>query len=170
MKECLLYTQPEINAMLNQIAYKLNENYKDKTPIVVTVMNGGLIFAGNLIPKLSFDCELDYIHVSRYGDMQVGQEVRWLVEASLNCKGRDVIILDDILDEGITLEHIIRYFIIRGAKSINTAVLLWKVDKSRLLPSYFGAKIKDHFVYGYGMDLAGLKRNLPEIRYKCETN
>lgn len=163
----LLFNCHEVEGMVQRVASGLNDSIPSKNvPIVVTVMTGGLIFAGNLIPKLNFKLEIDYLHATRYGTHEQGKEVRWLSEPLLNPKGRDVIILDDILDEGITLEHILLYYKAREAKSITIAVLLWKNFKSKLIPNYFGEMINDHFVYGYGMDLDGTDRNYPDIRYK----
>lgn len=165
-----LFDKNQIEGILNRIASRINgSKISEVIPIITTVMKGSMIFSGNLIPKLNFKCELDYLHATRYGAEKVGKEVRWLSEPLLNPKDRDVIILDDILDEGITLDHISKYYEARGARSITIVVLLWKPTKSNYQPTYFGEAIEDFFVYGYGMNTNdGFNRNLAEIRYKID--
>lgn len=135
-------------------------------PLVLAVMGGATVFAGQLLPLLRFPLEFDYIHVTRYGDKTRGGELRWKVEPSQRVEGRTVLVLDDILDEGETMAEIRRRVLDMGANKVLCAVFCEKlIGKTKPIRADFvGVTVPDRYVFGYGMDVSGLWRNLPEVR------
>jgi hypoxanthine phosphoribosyltransferase len=130
-------------------------------------MVGGLIPAGNLLPRLDFPLEVDYIHATRYGNEMQGGELNWIVRPDISLEDRTVLIVDDILDGGITLAAIVDYCKKQKAKEVYTAVLLDKhqgrVPGGTQHADFTGIMMEDGFVFGYGMDYQGYLRNAPGI-------
>ena len=137
----------------------------DRFPIVLSVMGGAAVFTGQLLPRLAFPLEFDYIHVSRYGDKTQGGQLRWKVEPSAHVKDRTVLVLDDILDEGETMAEIKRRVLELGAARVYCAVFCEKlIPKAKPIKADFvGITVPDRYVFGYGMDVSGLWRNLPAV-------
>jgi len=129
------------------------------------VMNGGLIFSGQIIPRMNFLMSVDYVHATRYDNNTVGKELVWLREPSVDPAGRPVLILDDILDEGYTLSAIVKKYHTMGASSVLTAVLVTKknTQKTEFKVDFEGLSVPDRYVFGYGMDYKGYFRNIPGI-------
>jgi hypoxanthine phosphoribosyltransferase len=164
----LIYGPQEIDASLDLMAIKITADYADKNPLCIVVLNGGLVFAGQLLPKLHFPLELDYLHATRYrGALKGSDAMHWLAKPNSSLKNRDVLILDDILDAGVTLAEIVKYCIAHEAKSVKCAVLIDKdVAKSPdgvSTPDYFGLRAPDRYLFGYGMDFKESWRNAPGI-------
>jgi len=167
----LVYNYQQINEALDGLAKKLNVQLKDENPVVLCVMQGGLLFSGHLIPRLRCMLEIDYIHVSRYHNGTSGGELSWKAHPVTPLKDRMVLILDDILDEGKTLQAIIDYCGQQGARKIESAVLLRKnhnrcVDYNRtegVLTENIALTVEDKYVFGFGMDYNGLYRQLDSI-------
>lgn len=161
----LLFNEQQIQKAIQLLATSINAECKDDFPIVLTVMNGGLVFAGQLIPSLNFPLELDYIHATRYQGATEGKQIKWLSKPSLDISHRNILILDDILDKGLTLAAIVDYCLSNGARQVKVAVMLEKElsEKKPLHADYIGFKVPDHYIFGYGMDIHGLWRNLPAI-------
>jgi hypoxanthine phosphoribosyltransferase len=162
----LVSSAQEVEAAITGVAKKIEAKFADQYPLVLVVMGGAVVFAGQLLPRLRIPLDLDYIHASRYGDATRGGEIRWRVEPAESVKGRAVLVLDDILDGGQTMAAIRDRLIALGAKSFACAVLVEKVlgrDKP-IKPDFVGLTIPDRFVFGCGMDAKGFWRNLPEIR------
>ena len=167
----LVFSNQEINAALDQLADKLNPQIKNDNPVVLCVMQGGLLFSGHLIPKLNCMLEIDYIHVTRYNNETSGGELLWKAYPATKLKDRAVLILDDILDEGKTLQAIIQYCEEQGAAKVDAAVLLRKkhdrcVDHHRTdeaLTDNIALTVEDEYVFGFGMDYNGLYRQLDSI-------
>jgi len=166
-----VYSKLQINNALDVLASKLNPKLKNDNPVVLCVMQGGLLFSGHLIPKLTCMLEIDYIHVSRYHNKTSGGELNWKAYPVTPLKDRAVLILDDILDEGKTLQAIIQYCEIQGAKKVESAVLLRKshnrcVDYDSAdgeLTENIALTVEDKYVFGFGMDYNGLYRQLDSI-------
>lgn len=160
----LICSEPEVNQAVNILADSLNKAYLNDSPIVLCVMSGGLYFTGQLLPKLKFSLELDYVHATRY-DVIAGKSVKWLAKPKSTIKDRNILILDDILDEGITLKAIVDECSQLGAKHINIAVLVEKMlDKDKPIKAdYVGLTVPNRYVFGCGMDINGWWRNLPAI-------
>ena len=164
----VLVSSDEINTAVSKIASQLNNDYQDKNPIVLCVVKGAIIFTGQLLPKLDFKMELDYVHATRYHGQQ-GMDIQWKYKPDTNFKGRNILLIDDILDIGITLNEITAFCLDNGAKSVKSVVLLEKniqrPESSIQSADYSGIKIENHFVFGYGLDLDGYWRNTKEIFY-----
>ncbi len=164
----VIVSQSQINNALDKLAKQLAADYHDKTPIFIVVLNGGLIFAGQLLPKLDLLCEIDYCHATRYQGAQRGAELVWKAKPQTNLAGRDVILVDDILDEGITLKLIQDYCLAQQARSVKTLVLVEKQHNrkaySNQTPDYCELSVPDQYVFGFGMDYSHYWRNTADIR------
>ncbi len=166
----LVFSNSEIVSALDSLADKLNQQLSNETPIVLCVMQGGLVFSGQLIPKLSCMLEIDYIHATRYNNETEGGLLQWKSHPVANLSNRTVLILDDILDEGITLQSIIEYCEAQGANKVISAVLLQKnhdrcVDTN--ITENIALTVEDDYVFGFGMDYNGQYRQLDAI-YKLK--
>jgi hypoxanthine phosphoribosyltransferase len=161
----------EVQAALDRMAGEITARLAGRNPLVVTVMNGGLVFAGQLLPKLPFALEVSYVHVRRYGRETKGGELVWIAGPHELVTGRTVLLLDDILDEGQTLLAIRSRFFELGASEVLLAAFAVKLrkDPSRVAADFFGIRVPDRFVFGFGMDIGGNWRNLPAIRALAET-
>ncbi len=162
-----LYQSDQIERALKNMATAIQLDLQDENPIVLCVLIGGVVLTGKLLTLLDFPLQMDYIHASRYGDELVGSQLKWVVKPRLSLKGRTVLIVDDILDHGITLAGIIDYCKEQGALAVKTAVL---VDKEVIRPAaglqkadYTGIVVENRYIYGYGMDYQGYLRNAPGI-------
>lgn len=160
-----LYNKIEVQAAAKQMADNITHDLKDKNPLVLCVMTGGLIPAGMLLEHLDFLLEIDYIHASRYQEKTSGGVLDWRVEPSKSLKDRHVLIIDDILDEGITLKEIVHYCRSKGAASVSSAVLTIKYHgrPHAIDADYVGLELPNRYVFGCGMDYKGYFRNLSEI-------
>jgi hypoxanthine phosphoribosyltransferase len=162
-----LYSEAEVEAAIDQVAAKINGELAEHNPVVFCVMNGGLIFSGKLLPKLSFPLELSYLHATRYRNETSGGDLFWKAKPEISFIDRDVLIIDDILDEGHTLGAIIDFCRHAGASAVHTAVLINKVHDRKARPDlkadYVGLPCIDRFIFGYGMDYKGYWRNAPGI-------
>jgi hypoxanthine phosphoribosyltransferase len=161
----------EVQAALDRMAGEITARLADRNPLVVTVMNGGLVFAGQLLPKLPFALEISYVHVRRYGRETKGGELVWIAGPHESVTGRTVLLLDDILDEGQTLLAIRSRFFELGATEVLLAAFAVKIRKDlpKVMADFSGIRVPDRFVFGFGMDVGGAWRNLPSIRALAET-
>ncbi|WP_306304560.1 phosphoribosyltransferase family protein [Methylogaea oryzae] len=121
-----LFDQGEVEEAVTELAAQVTALLGESNPLILAVMNGGVVFAGRLLPQLPFPLEVNSITATRYGGAISGGTIRWLLEPSAELRGRSVLIVDDVLDEGITLAEIIRYCHEQGAASVHTAVLVEK--------------------------------------------
>lgn len=162
--ECL-YTHEQVQVALDNIAEAITIKHQGNNPLIVCVMNGGLIVTGCLLLRLDFPLQQDYLHATRYRGETQGGDLNWIVEASHSLKGRDVIIVDDILDEGYTLAAIVEHCRKAGAKSVESVVLVEKMHdrKQGIKADYVGLQAEDRYLFGYGMDYRGFLRNAPGI-------
>lgn len=155
----------EVAHAIRDVAGKITGELADAYPLVLTVMGGAVVFAGQLLPMLRFPLDFDYIHVTRYGSAVVGSQLDWRVAPPSEVRGRTVLVLDDILDGGNTMAAIRERILGLGAAAFYCAVLTEKelgVSKP-ITPDFVGLKVPDRFVFGCGMDARGFWRNLPEI-------
>jgi len=161
----LLYTHEQVQAALLKVAQQINERMADKFPLVLSVMGGAVVFTGQLLPLLDFPLDFDYVHVSRYGDARQGGAMHWKVEPRENVRGRVVLLLDDVLDEGHTLAALRERVMKLGAKKCYSAVFADKQNgrKKPAHADFVGLELPNRFVFGYGMDVEGAWRNLPAI-------
>ena len=163
----LIFDNATISYALDVLADKLEAQLKDLHPLMLCVMNGGIIFTGQLVTRLEFDLDLDYIHATRYRNQTKGGDVlNWLAEPHTSLQDRTVVILDDILDEGITLNEIIKYCNAKGAKQVISVVLLRKIHERCIKGvdcDYTALEVDDRYVFGFGMDYKGGLRHLDGI-------
>ena len=164
----LLHTEIEVEAALDVMAEDINSRLATTNPLILCVMNGGIVTTGKLMPRLNFPLTLDAINVSRYGEQTSGNKLSWLQKPISSLKNRTILIIDDILDEGLTLEAIYQYCQEQGASQIYSAVLVEKqLNKSKPIQADFiGLSVANHYLYGYGMDYKGYLRNAAGI-YAC---
>ena len=150
---------------LERLAGEIRVAAGTEFPLVLAVMGGAVVFAGQLLPLLDFPLEFDYLHVSRYGSKTTGGALAWKMTPTENVKGRTVIVLDDILDEGETMHAIRARVLDLGAARFLSAVFCEKqLNKPKPIRADFtGVMVPNRYVFGYGMDVSGLWRNLPAI-------
>ena len=162
--ECIA-SEETVQAVLVRLADEIEQTLGDTFPLVLPVMGGAVVFAGQLLPKLRFPLEFDYLHVTRYRGNTTGGEMEWRVLPGQNVVGRNVLVLDDILDEGETLAAIRDKLLSMGAARVWSAVLTDKdngLDKP-VRADFVGLSVPNRYVFGCGMDAYGLWRNLPAI-------
>lgn len=162
----LIYDASQIARAVENMGLQLASKVKDKNAILICVMNGGIILTSDLMRAIGIDVRLDYLQVARYRDKTVGGSLHWLKEPQLSLEGQTVVIVDDIYDEGYTMEELVSYCDKHGAKEVITTVLLYKQKSSQQVgnkPDIHGLQVTDRYVYGYGMDYKGYLRNIPAI-------
>jgi hypoxanthine phosphoribosyltransferase len=162
-----LYQQiRRVAAEINQIGYG---RFSDKNiPLFLTVLTGGIYFTGKIMDQFNFPCEFGYIGFSRYGPKRVGEEdvVAVNPDTEFNIEDRVVILLDDIWDEGATISHLKQHLLDKGAKQVLSVCMLKKVTRRPIKhagPDFYAMQCPDAFIYGSGLDVAGMSRNLPGI-------
>ena len=160
-----LYSGRKVDVVITEIAKGIKTRHSKDNPIVVCILNGGVVLFGQLLPQLEFPLEIDYVHATRYSDNVGGNELKWISGPHCDAKDRTVILVDDILDEGTTLAGIVEYYNEIGARKVVTVVLVEKVRerKTDIKPDFVGLKVPDRYVFGYGMDYKGYWRNAPGI-------
>jgi hypoxanthine phosphoribosyltransferase len=161
----LLYSKHEVENSLRQMASSICQLLADKNPVVVCVLNGGVVPFGILLPDLNFPLQVDYLHATRYRGSTKGSHVEWISSPRLNAEGRTILLVDDILDEGTTLAAIEDYYNENNAREIYKAVLIEK-ERERtqdIAADFVGLKVPDRYVFGYGMDYKSYLRNAPGI-------
>lgn len=162
-----LHAPSQVQLAIGQLAQQLRHDYTDKFPLFLTIMNGGLVFAGQLVTHLDFPLEMDYLHASRYLGQTSGGDVEWMVTPGASLAGRHVVILDDILDVGTTLLAIIAACQAQGALSVKTCVLVDKRHERKaqagMKADYTALEAGDYYLFGMGMDYKGYWRNAPGI-------
>ncbi len=161
-----LYTEAEVNAALDRMAAAITERLADRNPLVLSVLNGGIPPTAGLMLRLRFPLEIDSIKAGRYqGETSGGGALRWQHKPDTPLAGRAVLIVDDVLDEGITLAEIRRWCLEKGAQSVHIAVLVDK-ELGREKPcraDFTGLIAENRYLFGYGMDYKGYLRNWPGI-------
>lgn len=162
----LVASADDVQAAIERLAGELQARFAHSYPLVLAVMGGAVVFAGQLLPRLRFPLDFDYIHVTRYGAETRGREVVWRVGPGDRVRGRHILVLDDILDAGQTMGAIRDQLLANGSASFACAVLVEKAlrQPKPLQPDFVGLQVPDRFVFGCGMDAKGYWRNLPEIR------
>jgi hypoxanthine phosphoribosyltransferase len=160
-----IYSANAVSEAIDSLASQITEVLSKTNPIVMSVMGGAVVFTGQLLPQLNFPLEFDYVQANRYHGTS-GQDLVWRVEPSDKVKGRVLLLLDDILDEGITLAEIKAKCLAMGAEQVLVAVLSEKIlDQDKPIKADFvGLKLPNRYVFGCGMDAYGWWRNLPSIR------
>jgi hypoxanthine phosphoribosyltransferase len=165
----LLHNEAEVESAIDKMAEKINYLLSDRDPVFLCVMNGGVVIAGKLLTRLTISCTFDAINASRYNNGTSGGDIQWIQKPETNLKDRTVLIVDDILDQGLTLEAIVNYCMDQGATSVYTAVLInKKLDhKKPIIADFVGLEVENRYLFGYGMDYKGYLRNAAGI-YACK--
>lgn len=147
------------------LATRLNADYQDKNPVLIVILNGAFIFAADLVRQLTFNHEIQFVKFSSYQGMETTGEVKELIGLSIDIKDRDVIIVEDIVDTGITMGEVLPTLQAKGAKTVEIAVLLMKPGKLRvpLNVKYCAMEIPNEFIVGYGLDYDQQGRNLKHV-------
>lgn len=156
-----------ITARIKELGAKISSDYEGKMPLVIGVLNGSFLFLAELARQLTFTCEIEFIRLSSYaGNTETSGAVREVLGLKDNLEGRDIIIVEDIVDTGITLTHLLEKLYAKKASSVKVCSLLVKraaMQRQFNELVYFGFEIEPVFVVGYGLDYQGLGRNLPAI-------
>ena len=164
--DCLV-PEEQVYQVIDTMAGEITTALKDSNPLLFCVMNGGLILTGQLLPRLKFPVQAEYLHATRYRQETTGGILEWKLRPEADMNGRTVLIVDDILDEGTTLNAIADYCAAHGASQVLTAVLVDKQHDRKCRPGlkadYTGLDVEDRFLFGYGMDYKGYWRNAPGI-------
>jgi hypoxanthine phosphoribosyltransferase len=165
----LLYSETEVEAAIDSMAETINLLMAQRNPLLLCVMNGGIVLSGKLMTRLNFPLTLDAINASRYRNQTQGGEIDWIQKPRTALKDRTILLVDDILDEGLTLQALYDYCHEQGASSIYSAVL---VNKNLGYPKpiqadFVGLETKNRYIFGYGMDYKGYHRNAAGI-YACK--
>ncbi|WP_126454806.1 hypoxanthine-guanine phosphoribosyltransferase [Sulfuriflexus mobilis] len=157
----VLHSEAEVEAALDRMAAEITASLAGKNPLLLCTMIGGIVTAGKLLTRLHFPLGIDYIHASRYRGETRGAELHWIARPSESVAGREVLIIDDIFDEGLTLKALIEDCRQAGATAVHTAVLVEKQCDKRcpLEVDFLGLHVEDRYVFGYGMDYKGYLRN-----------
>lgn len=161
----LIYSEEAVAAAVRRVAGEITQRLGESDPVLLCVMTGGVPFAGQLMTQLQFPLDFDYLHVTRYGQELSGGALSWRAAPRIPIAGRTVLIVDDILDEGLTLAAIVARMKELGAAACYTAVATDKLNgkKKPLQADFVALTVPDRFVFGYGMDVSGKWRNLPAI-------
>ncbi len=155
----------EIDNCVDEVAAAINQDYKDKQPIFIGILNGSFMFASDLLKKITVPCQLNFAKFASYQGTQSSGEINELIGFNNDIEGRDVIVVEDIVDTGQTMEKILDILGSKGAKSVRIATLLYKPDvfDKKFEIHYIGKAIPNKFVIGYGLDYNQLGRNFSEI-------
>jgi hypoxanthine phosphoribosyltransferase len=160
-----LYSLEELEVALDRMGEEITRTLEGKDPVVLSIMNGGLIPTGRLLPRLNFPLRLDYLHATRYREDTSGSDLQWKKTQSESLQGKEVLIIDDILDEGVTLAAIAEHCRKAGASRVLSAVVIEKEHgrSNGFQADFVGLTVGDRYVFGYGMDYKGYLRNAPGI-------
>jgi len=160
-----IYSSREVEQALDRMAVEITGRLSGEDPIVLCVLNGALIPAGHLLTRLAFPLRQDYVHATRYRGDTTGAELDWIGQPSTSLHDETVLVVDDILDEGITLSEIVKACRDAGAKAVYSAVLVEKLHNrcNGFKADFVGLQVEDRYVFGFGMDYKGYLRNLPGI-------
>lgn len=165
----MLYGEGEVEAALDRMGEQINARLAGTNPVFLCVLNGGIVAAGRLLTRLTLPLTIDSVNASRYQNKIMGSTLEWTLKPSTPLTGRTVLIVDDILDEGITLKAIADHCRDQGAEAVYTAVLVDKrLDRDKPIQADFvGVETENRYLFGYGMDYKGYLRNAAGI-YACK--
>ena len=163
----VLVSEEELSNIVGRIARQIDEDYKDKSLLMLCILKGSIVFMGDLMKSLTIPCEIDCMKVSSYGAAATSsRKINILLDLHRNdLSEKDILIIEDIIDSGRTLSYLVEYLKINGAKSVKTVALLDKPSRREVdyTPDYCGLEIPDEFVVGYGLDYAEKYRTLPYV-------
>ena len=164
--EKVLLNEEVIKEKIKELSLRISNDYKGKDLLIVGVLKGSVIFASELIKNITIPCEIDFMAVSSYGtSSETTGVVRILKDLDHEISGKDIDIIEDIVDSGVTLNYLLRYLLSRNANSVEIVSLLTKPSRRKVDVEckYIGFEVPDEFLVGYGLDYAEKYRNLPFI-------
>lgn len=159
----------KVHEKVKELASQLNKDYKDKSPVLLPILNGSFVFAADLVRELKVDNRVSFVkHASYEGTQSTGQ-LKTLIGLNESVFGQDLIIVEDIMDTGLTLSKVVEELNSLGTKSVEIVTLIRKAPARQqvIQPKYIGFDIENEFVLGYGLDYEGLGRNLKDIYQAC---
>lgn len=162
----ILFTAEQIQEIVERIGKQISEDYADKDLIMISVLKGSLMFMADLMRSVTIPCSIDFLSVTSYGSgTTTTGEVRILKDLDITLEGKDVLVVEDILDSGMTLSFLLKSLQARNPRSIRLCTLLDKPERRRvdIKADYVGVQVPDKFIVGYGLDYAEKYRNLPYI-------
>ena len=162
----VLITSEEIRDRVRELGARITEDYEGENLLLIGILNGSVVVLSDLMRHVELQCEIDFMDVSSYGAGTTSSgEVRILKDLDQDVKGRHLLIVEDIVDTGLTLSHLLRALETRGVDSLETLTLLSKPSRREVDVNikYLGFEVPDEFVVGYGIDYAGSYRNLPDV-------
>lgn len=162
----ILFTKEQIAAIVKKVGERISADYKDKNLMMISVLKGSVVFMADLMRAITVPCSIDFLSVSSYGNgTTTTGEVRILKDLDASLEGKDVLVVEDILDSGITLSFLLKNLSARHPGSIKLCTLLDKPERRRvnIKADYVGTQVPDKFIVGYGLDYAEKYRNLPYI-------
>jgi hypoxanthine phosphoribosyltransferase len=160
-----LFDKEAVLVAVTQLAQQITKELSETHLLVIGIMNGAMLPMGLIVPELDFPLQIDYLHATRYRNKLRGEKLQWLVLPKISLQNRTVLLVDDIHDEGITLDEIKQYCLKEGAKKVYSAVLVNKKHnrKNNTSADFIGLEVPDRYVFGLGMDYKGMLRNAPGI-------
>ena len=165
--EKVLFTQEDIDGIVSRLGEQITRDYAGKDLVLIAVLRGAVVFMGDLMRKIELPTNIDFMAVSSYGDgVKSSGIVRIIKDLDIDIRGRDVLIVEDILDSGLTLKYLMKNLESRKPASLEVAAFLWKDVEGKqaaIDPKYVGTHCPDEFVVGYGLDYAERYRNLPYV-------
>jgi len=162
----MLFSAEEIEACLRAMGAEITAHYRDEPPVVICVLKGAVYVVSDLTRYIDADIELDFMVVSSYGsDTKTSGVVRIIKDLDMSIEGRHVLVIEDVIDSGLTLKYLLRNFAARGARSVEVAALFWKrgAQKIDIHARWIGFEIEDEYIVGYGLDYNQKYRNLPYV-------
>lgn len=164
--EKVLLSEEEIKSVVKRLGEQISEDYKDKNLLMISVLKGSIVFMADLMREINIHCRIDFMAVSSYsGGLRSSGVAKIIKDLDMSVEGYDVLVVEDILDSGITLSYILELLASRNPSSIKICTLLDKPErrKTGISADYVGSKIPDEFVIGYGLDYDERYRNLPFV-------
>ena len=164
--ESVLISQEKLENIVKSLAKQIEKDYNDKEFIMVGLLKGSMVFMADLMKQIDLDFSIDFMIASSYGSgTESSGKVKIVSDLTLSCEKKDILIVEDIIDSGNTLNFVINYLMTKGANSVRVCMLCDKPSRRKvpLTPDYCGAEIPDEFIVGYGLDYAERYRNLPYI-------
>ncbi len=160
-----IFTRQQIECAVSDIAHQINQHFSNEPILAICVLNGGLIFSGQLLPQLTMPLQQDYIHASRYNNQTEGDQLHWKAFPQSDLENQNILLIDDLIDQGHTLEAINQHCLAQGANSVSTAVLLEKENcrETTFQADFIGLTAPALYLFGCGMDYKGYLRNCSDI-------
>lgn len=161
----LSITSTEIQKAIYRMADEMDRDLKDKNPLMICILNGSFMFAADVMKKFTTPCQVSFVKLASYQGTQTTGQVKELIGLTEDIVGRTVVLLEDIVDTGVTIDNLVKQLNGMGPREVKVATLLFKPDacKRNLTLDYVGLSIPNEFIVGYGLDYNGYGRNLPDI-------